>query len=189
MFCSNCGKPIQGEQSFCASCGFRLKNQLAPPVAQLISQPVHSSQMDAGARSANAPKPMKFIESVKYSYKNYAKFKGRASRSEYWYWQLYILIGPYGSALCVAFWVGLLQGIFGGDGALAGSLGVVAWYLFTLSATIPTLARGVRRLHDIGKSGWNLFFLFVPLVGGILLLVWTCRDGGPDNEYGPSFSK
>ena len=186
MFCSNCGTPSQNEQSFCASCGIRLNSPLAPPVAQPVLQQAHFSQMDAGTSLADAPKSMKFIESIRYSYKNYAKFKGRASRSEYWYWQLYALLGTYGSTFIVAFIAAFIAEILGADGTQAASLGTVAYYLFGLSVTIPTLARGVRRLHDIGKSGWNLFFMFIPLVGGILLLVWMCRDGGPDNEYGPA---
>ena len=186
MFCRNCGTQAQNEQSFCASCGIPLNSQLAPPVAQPVLQPAHFPQLDAGTSSTNAPKSMKFIESIRYCYKNYAKFKGRASRSEYWYWQLYSLLGTFGSTFIVAFIAAFFAEIFGADGTQAASLGVVTYYLFGLSATIPTLASGVRRLHDIGKSGWNLFFMFIPLVGGILLLVWLCRDGGPDNEYGPA---
>jgi uncharacterized membrane protein YhaH (DUF805 family) len=163
-----------------------LNSQFAPPVAQPVLQPAHFSQLDFGTSSTDAPKSMKFIESIRFSYKNYAKFKGRASRSEYWYWQLYSILGAWGSAFIGGFLGAFFAEIFGADGTQAASLGIAAYYLFGLSVTIPTLARGVRRLHDIGKSGWNLFFMFIPIVGGILLLVWLCRDGGPDNEYGPA---
>ena len=187
MFCSNCGTPTQNEQSFCASCGIRLNSRLAPPVAQPVLQQAHFPQLEPLSSRPNAPKSMKFIESIRYSYKNYAKFKGRASRSEYWYWQLYVLLGTYGSTFIVTFIAAFIAELVGVDGTQAASLGLVTYWLFGLSVTIPILARGVRRLHDIGKSGWNLFFMFLPLVGPILLLVWLCRDGGPDNKYGPAF--
>jgi len=57
--------------------------------------------------------------------------------------------------------------------------------LLSLALLIPGLAVSVRRLHDIGKSGWNLLWAFLPLIGIILLLVWNCRKGDAgDNDYG-----
>jgi uncharacterized membrane protein YhaH (DUF805 family) len=186
MFCGKCGAPAQNEQAFCASCGLRFVSQSSSPVAQPVSQQVHFHQIDVGTRCADAAKSMKFIESIEYSYKNYAKFKGRASRSEYWYWQLYTLLGTYALFLLIVYISIFFTQIVGAYERTAVSLGADAIYLFCLSLTIPTLARGVRRLHDIGKSGWNFFFIFIPLVGGIVLLIWLCRDGGPDNEFGPA---
>ena len=58
-------------------------------------------------------------------------------------------------------------------------------YIAFLACLIPSLAIGARRLHDIGKSGWNLLLGLIPLVGCIILIIWFCQDGqvGP-NEYG-----
>ena len=59
--------------------------------------------------------------------------------------------------------------------------------LMLLSAMIPGLPVAVRRLHDIGKSGWFLLLGLIPLVGGILLIIWFCQDSQPGkNEYGVS---
>ena len=57
--------------------------------------------------------------------------------------------------------------------------------LYTLAILVPSLAVSVRRLHDIGKSGWFILISFIPIVGTIILLVWVCQEGMPEaNEYG-----
>ena len=77
--------------------------------------------------------------------------------------------------------------VFGGIGGFAGlpSLLDAVWVIVTF---IPSLAVGVRRLHDINRTGWWLLLWLVPVsvVGGIVLVVWACRrgDAGP-NKYGP----
>lgn len=59
--------------------------------------------------------------------------------------------------------------------------------LYLLAILIPSIAVGVRRLHDIGKSGWFMFIVLIPIVGGIWLLVLYCTDSEPgENEYGPN---
>ena len=61
----------------------------------------------------------------------------------------------------------------------------ITW-LICLGVFLPSLGLSIRRLHDLGKSGWYLLFGLIPFVGGIILLVWYCTEGtiGP-NEYGP----
>jgi uncharacterized membrane protein YhaH (DUF805 family) len=59
--------------------------------------------------------------------------------------------------------------------------------LFAVGMILPSLAVGVRRLHDIGRSGWWLLIYVVPLIGGIVLLVFAVRDSNPgENAYGPN---
>ncbi|GAA4409577.1 DUF805 domain-containing protein [Quisquiliibacterium transsilvanicum] len=59
--------------------------------------------------------------------------------------------------------------------------------LFVLAMLLPSLAVSVRRLHDIGRSGWWLLVSFIPLIGAIVLLVFALRDGDAgDNAYGPN---
>lgn len=71
--------------------------------------------------------------------------------------------------------------LFKGTGAFYAVLNV-AWSLATL---VPMLAVGVRRLHDVGKSGWYLLISLIPIVGAIILIVWYCTDGNAnDNKYG-----
>jgi uncharacterized membrane protein YhaH (DUF805 family) len=68
----------------------------------------------------------------------------------------------------------------------AQDIGFILYVIYGLSSTIPAFAVAVRRLHDIGKSGWFLLLNFIPLIGAIVLLVWLCRDSDSDNQYGPN---
>lgn len=110
-------------------------------------------------------------------WKNYAVFSGRAQRAEYWYFVLfntivYVLLLTIGGAI-------------GTQDAQAG-IGLV-YMAYALAALIPSIAVGVRRLHDIGKSGWWLLLSFIPVVGPIVLLVFFVTDSQADvNAYGPN---
>lgn len=106
----------------------------------------------------------------------YAVFSGRARRSEYWYFVLFtclIAIVLAGGGLWVA-------GATGGPPTLAEYL----VDFFSLVIFIPSLAVSVRRLHDIGMTGWWVLLSFVPL-GGLVLLYFYCQDSQPgENSYG-----
>ncbi|MCF0138062.1 MAG: DUF805 domain-containing protein [Oscillospiraceae bacterium] len=116
---------------------------------------------------------MTFKQSVKSVFSNYATFKGRARRSEYWYFFVFTLLVD--TVLYVL-----------GESTQLGLFSTVS-SLFALAVLVPNLAVTWRRLHDIGKSGANFFFCLIPLVGWILLLVWLCKDSQPgENQYGPN---
>jgi uncharacterized membrane protein YhaH (DUF805 family) len=103
--------------------------------------------------------------------KKYAEFSGRARRKEYWMFFLFNML--------IAFAIGLVTGFIGGVAGIGASLANVANVIYSLFVLIPGLAVGVRRMHDLGRSGWWLLFPFVNLV-------LLCSDGQPgDNEYGP----
>jgi len=110
--------------------------------------------------------------------KNYANFNGRARRKEYWMFFLFNLI----FAVCAAVidnLLGLSSKDMGGYGPIYG--------LYALATLLPGLAVAVRRLHDVGKSGWFLLVGLIPLIGGIWLLVLMATDSQPgSNEYGPN---
>ncbi|MDI9256266.1 DUF805 domain-containing protein [Flavobacterium sedimenticola] len=112
----------------------------------------------------------------KVVFENYANFNGRARRSEYWYFVLMNLI-----VLIVATVL---------DGALGLNFSPLPYgYLYAavaLATFIPGLAVAVRRLHDVGKSGWFYFIVLIPLVGAIWLLVLFFTEGQQgENQYGP----
>jgi len=108
--------------------------------------------------------------------KKYATFSGRARRREYWFFILFYAL--------IIFALAIVEGIIGlragkGVGILSG--------LFALAMFIPSLAVAVRRLHDIGRTGWWLLIGFVPLIGPLVLLVFALLDGQPGaNDYGPN---
>jgi len=105
---------------------------------------------------AGAAPPRTFVEAVKVCLTKYVDGKGRASRSEYWSFALFTL---------------LLDLVTGGFAAI-----------LTL---LPSITVSVRRLHDIGKSAWTLLWVFLPIIGRIVLLVYAVRPGEPHtNIYG-----
>lgn len=113
----------------------------------------------------------------KVVFENYANFKGRARRSEYWYYTLATIIISILLAIVDFF----LSGIIG----TAPETGILRG-IYSLLVFIPGLAVMVRRLHDVGKSGWFFLVVFIPLAGAIWLLVVLATEGnqGP-NQYGP----
>jgi len=118
--------------------------------------------------------------------KQYADFSGRARRKEYWMFFLFNMIFA-----TVAMSLDRMLGIdFTFETAFSftgqASLGYGWIYLiYSLAIILPSLAVGVRRLHDIGKSGWNYLLMFIPLVGSIILLVWACTEGqSRENKWG-----
>jgi len=113
---------------------------------------------------------MEFVPAVTQVLKKYAVFTDRASRSEYWWFILFNFL-----ASVVA---GLVGGLLGDQGVLSA--------LVSLGLLLPGLAVGVRRLHDIDRSGWWLLLALLPLVGAIILIVWACFRGTPGpNRFGP----
>lgn len=111
---------------------------------------------------------------------NYANFSGRASRSEYWYNVLFFVI--LGIALPA---LGAILSMAMDDG-LPLTMFTIAQFILWLALIIPSLALVVRRLHDIGKSGWWYFIILIPCGVGfiwLLILMLTDSDQGP-NIYG-----
>ena len=111
---------------------------------------------------------------------NYANFNGRARRKEYW---MFVLVQTI-----VMIGLMILDSVLGLDFELQGiSLGYGYLYLIGLIVHfIPSLAVLVRRLHDVGKSGWFYFIFLIPLIGVLWLLVLYCTEGQKqDNKWGP----
>ena len=115
--------------------------------------------------------------------KNYVTFSGRARRSEYWYFVLFNLIFS---------WAAILLDHFLGTSFIINTMnGPIDFYygyiylIYALVVFLPSFAVFVRRLHDVGKSGWFLLIGLIPLVGAIWLLVLLFTDSnvGP-NKYG-----
>ncbi|WP_431127408.1 DUF805 domain-containing protein [Flagellimonas flava] len=105
--------------------------------------------------------------------KQYADFKGRARRSEYWMFTLFNIIFS-GIAVSLDNAIGLAQM---GVGPIYG--------LYALAMLIPGLAVAVRRLHDVGKKGAMLFVVLIPVIGSLWLLFLLVKDSDPnENAYG-----
>ncbi|MBP1225835.1 DUF805 domain-containing protein [Flavobacterium sp. 1355] len=111
----------------------------------------------------------------KVVFENYANFNGRARRSEYWYYNLVSIIISIILAI-VDYFTGSVIG--------AGDLGILRG-LYSLLVLLPGLAVMIRRLHDIGKSGWFILVLFIPIAGIIWFVISLCTEGDSgSNQYG-----
>ena len=109
--------------------------------------------------------------------KKYATFRGRSRRKEYWYFTLFNMI--------VMLLLMAIDGMMGSFSSKAG-IGFLST-IYSLAVIIPGIAVSIRRLHDTSRSGWWLLISFVPIVGGIVLLVFVVQDSKPgENEFGPN---
>ena len=132
-----------------------------------------------------SPRPqqmMGFMDALTTVFRNkYATFSGRASRSEYWWSYLGIVV-----ISMVLQIIGIVGGLaLGSVNEGLGALFGLAAFAGLLALLIPSLSVNVRRLHDTGKSGWMLLILLIPCIGFILWLVWMIEDGQPHvNAYG-----
>jgi len=101
--------------------------------------------------------------------KNYAVFTGRARRTEYW---MFFLIN-----IIIAFAIGFIEGFVGSPG--------VVGIIYSMAVLIPSIAVGVRRLHDTDRSGWWLLIGLIPIIGAIVLIVFLVQDSSPgQNQFG-----
>lgn len=103
---------------------------------------------------------MDFVTAVKTGLGKYVTFDGRARRSEFWFFVLFTVLAGIVTAL-----IDLITGL--------GILNPIA----NLALLLPTIAVSVRRLHDLGRSGWWYLLILIPLVGIVVLLIWFCGKG------------
>jgi uncharacterized membrane protein YhaH (DUF805 family) len=153
MNCPTCGKENETSARFCGICGSQLSGQQAT-----VSQ--------YGVDSSNSM--VGFREAISLGFKNCLNFSGRATRAEYWWWQLFALI------VLVIMLIGQAMSDFLGTILSLGFLGIL----------ILSLPISIRRLHDCGKSALWLLITLLPF-GVIILLVFMCLSPDYDNRYGP----
>ncbi len=126
---------------------------------------------------------MNFVDAVRSGFNNYANFSGRALRSEYWWWVVFVWIaGVVARILDSVLGLSVYQTTAGG---FEQSVGPIASVL-SLALIIPGLAVLVRRLHDTDRSGWWFWLVIIPVIGWIMLIVFLATSGTPGpNRYGP----
>ena len=158
MTCKKCGELLEENAKFCPACGASVaaEGAVINPVHQRADDCVHEGHV------VGSTKPVGFVQAVISAFTHYADFKGRARRSEYWWFTLFnILVSPV-------------------IGAIAPE---IAW-LWTLAVPVPGTALVVRRLHDTGKRGWFYLWILVPLAGYIIMLLQLLKDSDSDNRWG-----
>jgi uncharacterized membrane protein YhaH (DUF805 family) len=119
---------------------------------------------------------MNFVQAIGLGLRKYAVFSGRAARSEFWYFVLFMIIAGIVAQILDAY-LFPLHVIARGFGPLST--------LTTLALFLPGLAVSVRRLHDIDRTGWWVL-LYLTVIGTLWLIYWACRPGTPGaNRFGP----
>lgn len=131
------------------------------------------------------------VAATQRGFKKYAMFSGRASRSEFWWWIVFVYAG---TAV-----LGILAGVITSlttpaqaDGSrpigVGGTIFLIAMFAFLLAVLVPTIAITFRRLHDAGYSGWFYLLNLIPYVGGlIVLLLCIFRTSPLAGKYGPPY--
>lgn len=164
LYCKNCGEQLKSDAQFCGKCGTKVMT--APVAADRGCAPSSFVAPD----SNNSIRLINFGEAVGNFFSKYVDFKGRATRAEYWW----ILLFNFIMEFCLS--------LFAIESAEASEVLLSIYFLFIL---IPTLSLCWRRLHDIGKSGGYYFFVLIPVVGVIMLIVFMLTESDGDNRYGP----
>lgn len=104
---------------------------------------------------------MTFNEAIQTCLKKYAEFNGRATRSEFWWWTLFVII-------------------FSTAGQMVHQ---TMGSLFSLFTILPSVAVAARRLHDIGRSGWWQLIGTIPLLGWAVMIYWCIQESSGPNEF------
>ena len=117
------------------------------------------------------------VEAFKKFWKYAFTSNGRTSVGDFWWAYLANIL----FAAVVGFAIGFLTGLLGDAGATIGGLAMLVYYVVFIIASINA---EIRRLHDTNRSGWWFFVSFVPVVGGIILLVFLCSATVEPNQYG-----
>lgn len=149
---------------FCRACGASLHS--TAPNCPACGAP------QAMAAHGGDGVPRSFSNSIALCLQRYVGFSGRAPRAEYWWFLLFTSLTGI-----------VIQILFS---QVMASAMVIVSALVNLALFLPSISVGVRRLHDLDRSGWWSWLSLVPIVGWIILLVWGCTRGTHgSNRFGP----
>ncbi len=191
MFCGNCGKQNPDNQNFCMHCGSAIAG--VPGGTNNGQGQNYANNGVNAAPPTTTVKSYNLISAYTEMFKKYAQFEGRSRRQEYWLASLanfiimmivyiFMFVTVFDKAADVAATEATesVAEIFSSMGVFIALIGIYALVIF-----IPSLALGIRRLHDTGRSGWYMLLNLVPYVGSIILIVFFATDSQPGaNMYG-----
>ena len=179
--CTQCGSPILKGDKFCGNCGAKIFNgeqtekmEDADLIVEETDDEITNRQNDNQVEyeNINNTKEQSSFDYYKQVLEKYSDFSGRSTRAEYWYFMLYNII--------IAILIAIL-------GVIIGDEQGVLYVLYLFIVFIPQLAVSVRRLHDIGKSGWMFLVSLIPLIGFLwMLILFTTDSDSGTNKYGPN---
>ena len=168
MYCSNCGKYNSEDSKFCQYCGSKLaKTSIKDKLVANVGSDTVEGYEEKHYQDRNQKKT-NILSNYLNVIKKYVDFKGRASRREYWLFFLANLI--------ISFGLGFIEGLLGVNSKSEESIFVSVYQLFIL---LPSLAVGVRRMHDANEGGWASI---IPIFN---LIVASRKGNSETNKYGP----
>lgn len=175
LTCNNCGNPLEANTSFCSNCGTPVTNTITTPET-VRTPPTQKNNpvYDWDPFELNELDTLTFVLTKKY-----VEFQGRASRSEFFRYNLMI-------SLCLTI-IPIILGIIKlvSNNIMTVIVLYVLLGIIELALILPGLAIAVRRLHDTNKSGWFFLINFIPIVGPIWFLILMLTKGDVDtNNYG-----
>jgi len=190
MNCPYCNNPVPAGAVNCPSCGAQLPQQYQQQQYQQPQYQQYQQQQYQQYQQYQQPQYQQYQQYQGYynqepekvnmftALKKYAQFEGRSRRSEFWLFTLGRFLISIGLGI-----IGTFLSIMIDDYSLI--LGDVLQSLWSLAVFIPELAVAIRRLHDTGRSGWNLLWALLPCIGWIILIIYYCQDSEPGpNQYG-----
>ena len=193
MFCSKCGELLPEGTRKCPVCGARISKRTTSINGSKVhdtesrytrpqyQEPRYTAgdgydhthyecrdenctQVNYTCQHAPSSDPVGFPEAVRLFFTRFADFHGRSRRSEYWWAILFVCL------VSIAIEYGLR----------------IVPTLWTYIVLVPSTALGIRRLHDVGKSGKWYLFVLLPIAGPIILLTQMVKDSAPGNQWGPN---
>ena len=173
FFCPNCGNTNRIDAVICTSCGHPLGRIPAGTNIHELQSRIADKRAATKKQKfsyLNSPAQTQCIWSTDEWIKKQCKFKDRATRKEYWHFRLWRFIV---FVIWFATMLYLTECHSEKETFMFSITGVYS--LFYILTLVPLWSISVRRLHDIGKSGWWYFLKFIPIVGGIILLTWMAR--------------
>lgn len=168
MYCSNCGTNIE-QARFCGECGNPADGSRTPGSGSLVPTPAvpvtpapQPNPVDLVPEQPWYPPRVSFGQAISAGFRGYVVWNARSTRAEYWWWTLFNFLAALGALLI--------------DSILTGGL---LYLLVVLGFFLPNLSVLIRRLHDLDKSGGWFWFGLIPLVGPIVLFVFTLTPSDP----------
>ena len=124
---------------------------------------------------------MSFTEAIRTVLSKYATFSGRASRPEFWWWVLFMVLLNIATGIVDAAFIAPTLG-FEPYEELAGQ---PLSLLVGLALLLPNISVSVRRLHDIDRSGWWYLIILIPFIGVLVVIYWAVQTGtSGSNRFG-----
>ena len=159
--CKTCGIDVDGTANFCPNCGgpiVIIGSESNGSCGKATKDATSSSTVNRGSE---LKQEVNFKEAISLCFQNYANFNGRASKGEFWWFFLFIIVGSLITS------------------TLNDNLGLI----FNLGTIVPFVAVTTRRLHDTDRSGWLQLLYVIPLLGALVIYYFCFQDPKDPNRF------